>query len=28
VVVCGSIFAVAEARGMLLGMECDPLVAM
>jgi dihydrofolate synthase/folylpolyglutamate synthase len=28
VIVCGSIFAVAEARGYVLGIESDPLVAM
>jgi hypothetical protein len=27
-VVCGSIFAVAEARGYVLGIDTDPLVAM
>jgi len=28
VVVCGSLFLVAEARAMLLGLESDPLVAL
>jgi dihydrofolate synthase/folylpolyglutamate synthase len=28
VVVCGSLFLVAEARAMLLGLESDPMVAL